>query len=531
MVEKLANNDTSSEVAQQMVADESDDPLVDEDITAILPAKSAHPDSSGHWGVVMDLDSGPGVIPGFHLTKKQLPEQSSLHEDFIARNVVTLDSATCCFEVYRDRLDHFPYRILNDQTTVTLESVRRTSTLLTASVCSVGALHSNSADFEIYYREFLQSSAQQSLSKHNTTDDVRALCIGAFWLSDLSWSLVGAAVRIATELQLHRSFHRALKGNRQHYLRARLYYLVYACDHHFSVAYGRPPMTRECEAVRNAREFLKCEFATEDDARLVSQVLRWSICSNIFDTFGVDIDRPISESDIPHLRRFGIALDSIRAEWVDRFSPNAHVGNYPRKGVGLQYNFAKLYLCSHAFRGVNTDEFTNRPPEVAPDLEEMTNSAVLAASAIVRAVVSDPEIQGFLDGLPIYFDTMIAFAAVFLLKVSTKYGSMVQINLQGIRHLLRRLLTTLKKVTSSMHSRHLLVGITAGIESLLHRCGIVHNNYTIQEQDTGDVTATHDSVSAGQDPDPTTFSMEEYDFLFNPDMDFSLEFLNQDGLV
>ncbi|KAK7927090.1 hypothetical protein PG985_004088 [Apiospora marii] len=527
IVERLALNNVSSDDVQQMLADDARDTTSDE-----IRASSQAAEASGDWGVVMDYESGPGAIPGFHITEKQARVEIDSQEDFISRGAVTVDSARSCFEKYKNRLDHFPYRILNDHAAVTFESVRSTSQLLTASVCAVGALHSASEDFEVYYQNFMQSSAQKILYKQHTIDDVRALCIGAFWLSDLSWSLVGAAVRIATELQLHKSFSKAMKGDRQHYLRARLYYLVYACDHHFSVAYGRPPMTRECEAIRNAREFLKCEFATEDDARLVSQVLRWSICSNIFDAFGVDVDRPLSESDLPHLRRFSLALDSVRAEWIDRFSPNAHVGNYPRKGVGLQYNFAKLYLCSHVFRGVSTAGFTSHAAEVAMDFEEIANSAVLAASAILRAVVSDPEIQGFLDGLPTYFNTMIAFAAVFLLKVSTKYSSVVQVDLQKIKHLLRTLLATLKSVTSSMHPRHLLVSITAGIENLLGRSGVISSTYAVEEQEPRAVTAREDAGIAELEHDPTaSFSMEEYDFLFNPDMDFNLEFPEQGSLV
>ena len=119
-----------------------------------------------------------------------------------------------------------------------------------------------------------------SCSKKNTIDKVRALCIGAFWLSDLSWSLAGLAVRIASELKLHRSFSKSIEADRDHYYLARLYYSVYACDHHFSIQYGRPPMTRECEALRNARNFLECKHATKDDARLVNQALRWSACYN-----------------------------------------------------------------------------------------------------------------------------------------------------------------------------------------------------------------------------------------------------------
>lgn len=528
IVERLAQNSISSDDVQQMLADDAHDTARDDSHVAAQAAQA-----SGHWGVVMDYESGPGAIPGFHIAERLPQVENDSQEDFISRGVITVDSARGHFEKYKNRLDHFPYRILNDHAAVTFESIRMTSPLLITSVCAVGALHSASEDFELYYREFEQLSAQTLISKQHTTNDIRALCIGAFWLSDLSWPLVGAAVRIATELQLHKSFFKAIKGDRQHYLRARLYYLVYACDHHFSVAYGRPPMTRECEAVRNAREFLKCEFATEDDARLVSQVLRWSICSNIFDTFGVDVDRPLSESDVPHLRRFSLALDSIRAEWIYRFVPNAHIGNYPRKGVGLQYNFAKLYLCSHVFRGLSAASFTSHAPEVAMDVEEIANSAVLAASAILRAVVSDPEIQGFLNGLPTYFNTMIAFAAVFLLKVSTKYSSVVQVDLQKIKQLLRTLLATLNNVTSNMHPRHLLVSITAGIESLLCRCGVISNRTcAVDEQEIGGITPREDVGTTELEHDPTAlFSMEEYDFLFNPDMGFSLEFPDEDNLV
>ena len=485
-----------------------------------------------HWEIVMDLDSGPGAIPGFYISRTP-PAQPGSHMDFISKGVVSLEKAQEYFDKYQNRLDHFPYRILCDHGSVTLESVRNTSPLLAAAVCTVGALHSVSKDFDLCYREFVSLCAVQTFSKNNTLDDIRALCIGAFWLNDLSWTLIGTAVRIATELQLHKSIFKALQGDKQHYLRTRLWYLVYACDHHFSVAYGRPPMTRECEAVKSVRNFLECEHATEDDARLVSQVLRWSICSSIYDTFGVDVDRPLSDSEVPHLRRFSIALDSIRAEWVDRFIPNQHVGNYPRKGVTLQYHFAKLYLCSHVFRGFGSGQVKSRSYEVSMELDEVANAGVLAALSILRAVVSDDEIQSYLDGLPIYFNVMIAFAAVFLFKVSTKFAASVQIDTQEIKRLIATLVTTLKRVTSNMHQRHLLVSITRGIDGLLQRCGLADGVSPIlplaQPQAEIDSDPTIDGLnwSTNQSLDP--YFMGEYDFLTSQDVNLDLPFLLDPG--
>jgi Fungal specific transcription factor domain len=93
------------------------------------------------------------------------------------------------------------------------------------------------------------------LDRHHTLDGVRGLCIGAFWISDLSWKLSGHAVRIATELNLHRSFSKALKGEPGHVEAARLWYLLYVCDHHFSIAYGRPPVIHEDQVSESS--FLK----------------------------------------------------------------------------------------------------------------------------------------------------------------------------------------------------------------------------------------------------------------------------------
>jgi hypothetical protein len=76
---------------------------------------------------------------------------------------------------------------------------------------------------------------------------------------------VGAAVRMSPELRLHQSIFKALNGDLTHYLNARLYYLVYVCDHQFSVAFGRPPITREDESSRASSRFLDLEDAVDDE--------------------------------------------------------------------------------------------------------------------------------------------------------------------------------------------------------------------------------------------------------------------------
>ena len=262
-----------------------------------------------------------------------------------------------------------------------------------------------------------------------------------------------------------------MQGNREGYCQTRVYYLVYVCDHHFSIAYGRPPMTRECDSVTAARRLLETVHATEDDERLVSQVLIWSVAAQIYDSLGVDMDTPLAAQRLSLLRRHSIRLDTWHADWSERFQPNKNVGNYPRKGVVLHFHFAKLYLCSHAFRGApsNGSRSSLVRYEMPQELEDVANTAVLSATSILRVIVSDAEMQTHLNGLPLYFDTMIAFAVVFLLKVATKYSETVRVDSTKILGLIEQTVGVLRRVTEHMHRDHLLVCISDGLEKLLRK--------------------------------------------------------------
>lgn len=61
-----------------------------------------------------------------------------------------------------------------------------------------------------------RDSSSSMFSRYHSVDDVRAPCIAAFWLSEVSWKLSGQAIRIATELNIRQSFARALDGDHDH---------------------------------------------------------------------------------------------------------------------------------------------------------------------------------------------------------------------------------------------------------------------------------------------------------------------------
>jgi hypothetical protein len=292
-----------------------------------------------------------------------------------------------------------------------------------------------------------------------------------------------------------------------------MWYLVYICDHQFSIAYGKPPMTHEFETLNPAAAFLRSPHATEDDARLISEVEIWSTSTHVLETFGVDTDAPLSDGAVPQLRRYGIALDTWRANWSERFSRNSHIGNYPRKSVGLHFHFAKLYLCAHVFRGSN--KIANILSDMSSDMEEFANTAILSATSILRSIVSDTEIQLLLNGMPLYFDTMIAFTVVFLLKIATTKTRGLRVNSQEIMGLVGQLVAVLNSLKPDFHQRHLLLSIATSVEKLLDRCLQSTNQEIILPPSTHrhPDSITPESMQSWMTGSSNTLFMGNYEFL------------------
>jgi len=484
--------------------------------------------TSDSWNPTPSHDRGPAAIPASfvsEVTQHQSPafrrEPRAPTFDIISRGILTVEQGQMMFDVYVTKHDNYIYRVLEEGST--FDSVRNSSSFLLAAICAVVSLHVVSADipYERCYEEFTRLSAARLFSNRNSLQDIRALCIGAFWLPDVSWNLVGNAVRLATEMQLHCAYRGAIAGDRASYVAARLYYLVHVCNHQFSIAYGRPPLTGEHEAVAAVDLFLACQFATEDDSRLISQVKLWTISTAVFSSFGTDTRQAIHDNDFGNVLRFNLALDTWRLEWSEKLKPHATIGNYPRKGVGLHYHFAKLYLCSHAFRGVSTDAGDNAKI-LSPEMQETADSAVRSATSILRSIDTDDEFKSFMSNLPLYFDTMIAFASIFLFRISTTYSHVLQVDATEILKLLRQSVVILESIASTIRSSHLLARITEGLRRLLVQFQETRLNNPVEvpnhdhNMDTSDQThVVHDQIDWSVGATLDGFSLGNYDFLSN----------------
>ncbi|KAH6620267.1 fungal-specific transcription factor-like protein [Boeremia exigua] len=414
---------------------------------------------------------------------KLRPGQNPELEDFIAQGVVSLPEAEDLFRHYFQGLRLYlwggvlcPYD--------SLDAVRRRSSLLTAVVLTIAALHTRGRDdaLEKCYGVFVSGAYSACLSRVQSVDDIRALLLASFYLSNLSWKLSGAAVRNATEMNLHQSFNKLMRGQEDHRDKVRLWYVLYVCEHQLSIAYGRPPIIQEDIAIKNIEQFLDSPETKPGDIRLSAQVTLFKILTEAYIAYGSDPEQPLTEPDFQRLRMFNFAIEQWRLAWQARSCDSPTIGSYPSKGVVLYYHFARFQLNSLALRGLPPPSAVTSET-LSYDRREAANIAITAATSTLTLIFEEPDLRRAMSAVPIFTHTMVAFCATFLLKMAKTWGTAAQVrspesagepiglglnfNTAQVVSLARRSATFLAKVAENLSEKHLTRHIVHGINLLL----------------------------------------------------------------
>ncbi|KAJ5624624.1 hypothetical protein N7510_000933 [Penicillium lagena] len=413
---------------------------------------------------------------------EQYAPDQAIVTDFISRGVVDLPEAEELFYHFDQVLNRYLWdgALLPHKD---LTSVRRSSSMLSAAILAVTALHMPTKErtFDTCYTEFAKLASESMLGHHHTMDDIRALCIGAFWLADVSWKLSGYAVRIATERNLHQCYRKAAQGSPEHKEQARLWYILYTLEHHFSIAYGRPPIIHEEPSITQHHTFTQSPSVSQGDLRLHSQVDLFIILTRIYFAFGPDVDLEVPESDFPKIDDLDADLGDWQSAWLPRLAGSRHVGAYPYKAIYMHYHFSRLQLYSVALRTYHSSTSSRI---MSTDRRKRANVAVESAIATLQVVLDERDIQRALVGVPLYLHSMITFAAVFLLKIAAKVcsngnipGSQGQqnsiasaglrIDVGYVRALVGRTVEMMVSVSQRASERHMSHHIARGLRKML----------------------------------------------------------------
>ncbi|RTE79434.1 hypothetical protein BHE90_006065 [Fusarium euwallaceae] len=337
----------------------------------------------------------------------------------------------------------------------------------------------------------------------------------ANWLSDISWSVSGLAIRRAMEFQLARSDDlivgddtasgrsgsRLLLSNPDDALCClRMWYLFFICDRHLSILYGRPSTFGDEVSVVKWQRYLDAISETSTDVRLASQIKLLLILDEVIALFGIISAVRIPVSFQSRLEGFNHQLDRWIITWGSRYEPHEQIGDFPAKALTLHYHFAKLFVSSHVFRGHSSHAGENPLPAEYHDIAQV---AIKSAKGIVDLITQDLDIRAGFVAMPHYYHTMIAYACSFLLRLASNNHNHLGIEQQDI---LNSILQVTELCQSTQCTRyHIIHWMGSGLREIAenHKQAMVNqsSNYANHDEQVLEEGIDEDPESSTRRPD------------------------------
>ena len=171
-----------------------------ESSTPRLPSSLTQPETVSE--VALNLSCRLGSFPGSSVANLSFtePKVDSDHSpDLIASGLISIEEAEEYFTIYHESMEPCLHQIISENDC--LANIRTRSSLLTSSICTVGSFGVDSAKHQLCYEFFVKEVSSKVFSTRYSFDDVRALCIGAFWLNKVSSTLIGLGTFSASSRQ------------------------------------------------------------------------------------------------------------------------------------------------------------------------------------------------------------------------------------------------------------------------------------------------------------------------------------------
>lgn len=140
--------------------------------------------------VTLDLSCSLGAFPAssmINLTLGDIGAISGRNPDPVSCGIIPQEIAEILFVFYKQNLDPCIHNTLGDNDS--LSTIRARSPLFTTAICTVSAFCTGSKYYNTLLKHFTTQVSGKVFSSNHTFDDVRALCIGALWLNEVSTAL------------------------------------------------------------------------------------------------------------------------------------------------------------------------------------------------------------------------------------------------------------------------------------------------------------------------------------------------------
>lgn len=432
-------------------------------VSSSFTARPTEPDPNRRLGVASDNYFRPGPMTILPLRRLYIERQ--IQPEMLS--FVSTEEVVALFKIYFDHMNM--HCGLLDRQFHTPSLVCSRSPFLLTTICAIASkFYTVRADLHGKLSDIAQKLAFSVAARgYKSLEIIQAYLLLTLWGCgaveryeyDKTWLLLGMAIRMATDMNLHRKT--AVKGDdtaegrardREVHNRERTWYLCFALDRSTSAQMGKPHSIREDSIIRNVLEWIRSPDATTGDSLLAAYVELQRIVSRSLDFLYSGTNTPSGlQTDCDYLliiKTIETQICAWQHEWTGVRQFQTGIDDEVIKAYRstmMKFYFHYYTLVVNSFGLQNAME---RSPVDIPHFFARVHTSATAVSTIARDELAP---RGYLKYSPDSHFVFLSYAVLSLLKlIRPEFQPFIE-NEQRIVELVKDVATVLGEIAVSSH--------------------------------------------------------------------------------
>ncbi|KAF9014122.1 hypothetical protein BDQ17DRAFT_1396179 [Cyathus striatus] len=483
-----------------------------------LVARSTNPDEQPKVGVASQNYFKPGPMTILPLRRLYIERQ--IQPEMLS--FVSTEEVVALFNIYFDHINM--HCNLLDRNFHTPSLVCSRSPFLLTTICSIASkFYTEKPDLHPRLTELAKKLAFSGLQRAITYLLLALWGCGAVerFEQDKTWLLLGMAIRMATDLNLHRKTAVASQDTqegkaRDHEVhnRERTWIVCFCLDRSFSAQMGKPHSIKEDYIIRHADDWYRAPAAIPSDASLAGYAELQRILSRSLDFLYAGADSASGlQTNIDYMlviKTFETQVMAWKQMWCNsRLSegePTSHV-QYKKLVSEFYFHYAMLVLNSFGLQNA-----LERTPVDIGHFFGRVHSSAISCATIVRDHLGP---TGFMKYSPDSHFVQTSYAVLSLLKLVRPEFQAFLDNEQATLSLVKDVADVLDNISANhLHTPALYSGFLRAL---------IAAKLEPQSNASGDVSSLNDhqqsNISHGEMPPPSSFDHHHHPFAHEAALD------------
>ncbi|KAF9227599.1 hypothetical protein BS17DRAFT_856106 [Gyrodon lividus] len=427
-------------------------------ITTSFTARPTEPDPDRRLGVASDNYFRPGPMTILPLRRLYIERQ--IQPEMLS--FVGTEEVVALFNIYFDHMNMHCHLLDREFHTPSLICSR--SPFLLTTICAIASkFYTQRPDLHSQLSELAQKLAFSVPARgYKSLEIVQAYLLLTLWGCgaveryeyDKTWLLLGMAIRMATDLNLHRKTAVTSEDtpegrarDKDVHNRERIWFLCFALDRSTSAQMGKPHSIREDFVIRNALQWIKSPVGTPGDTALASYVELQRIVSRSLDFLYSGTNTPSGlQTDCDYLlviKTIEQQMVAWQHEWTTGRPVMTILKDYTSTMTRFYFHYYTLVI--HSFGLQNAMERS------LVDIHYFFSRCHTSATAV--AIIARDELapRGFLKYSPDSHFVFLSYAVLSLLKlIRPEFQPFIE-NEQKIIDLVKDIAAVLGEIAANSH--------------------------------------------------------------------------------